>query len=140
VAALIAPCIVEISGPVLLRPDLEPLVGGLPHFSVMKAAPGPTYLMFILRWMEGESADEIAYTKKRGIFYYQLSVDEVAILQIYRFGGQIPVRTPADRIIYRPWIMPRAKMGGTASNVVLGSAIVTSRGSCPGFWTVSPDG
>jgi hypothetical protein len=88
VAALIAPWIVEISGPVLLRPDIEPLVGSLPDFSVMKAQPAPTYLMFILRGMEGESADEIAYTKKRGSLEYELSVDEVTILQIYRFGGE----------------------------------------------------
>jgi hypothetical protein len=90
VAALIAPWIVEISGPVLLRPDIEPLVGSLPDFSVMKAAPTPTYLMFILRGMEGESADEIAYTKERGSLEYQLSVDQVPILQIYRFGGGAP--------------------------------------------------
>ncbi len=87
VAALIAPWIVEISGPVLLRPDIEPLVGSLPDFSVMKAAPAPTYLMFILRGVEGESADEIAYTRKRGVLEYQILVDRVPIMEIYRFGG-----------------------------------------------------
>ena len=44
VAALIAPWMIEISGPVLLRPDLEPLVGSLPDFSVMRAAPAGPYL------------------------------------------------------------------------------------------------
>jgi len=41
VAALIAPWNVEISDPVLLRPDIEPVVGSLPDFSVMKASPEP---------------------------------------------------------------------------------------------------
>ncbi len=88
VAALIAPWIIEISGPVLLRPDIEPLVGSLPDFSVMNASREPYYLMFILRrGMERESADEIAYTEKRGVLEYQIFVDQVPILQIYRFGG-----------------------------------------------------
>jgi hypothetical protein len=89
VAALIAPWIVEISGPVLLRPDIQPVVGSLPDFSIMKASKAPYYLMFILRGIEGESADEIAYTKKRGALEYELSVDQVPILQIYRFGGML---------------------------------------------------
>jgi hypothetical protein len=91
VAALIAPWIVEVSGPVLLRPDIEIIIGSLPDFSVMKTSPEPYYLMFILRrGMERESADEIAYTKKRGTLEYQISVDQVPILQIYRFGGATP--------------------------------------------------
>lgn len=53
----------------------------------MKAAPAPTYLMFTLRGIEGESADKIAYAKKRGSLEYQILVDEVTILQIYRFEG-----------------------------------------------------
>jgi hypothetical protein len=90
VAALIAPWIVEVSGPVLLRPDIEPVVGSLPDFSVMNASKAPNYLMFILRGMEGESAEEIAYTKKRGALEHERSVDQVPILRIYRFGGKPP--------------------------------------------------
>ena len=66
--------------------DADPRSG----LSTAKAAPAPTYLMSILRGIEGESADEIAYTKKRGSLEYQLSVDEVTILQIYRSGGDPP--------------------------------------------------
>ncbi len=87
VAALIAPWIVEISGPVLLRPDIEPLVGSLPDFSVMKAQPAPTYLMFILRGMEGESAGRDRLHQEARQPRVPDLVDEVPILQIYRFGG-----------------------------------------------------
>jgi len=90
-AGLMAPWIVEVSGPVLLRPDIEIITGSLPDFSVMKTSPEPYYLMFILRrGMEGESADEIAYTEKRGVLEHQIFVDQVPILRIYRFGGESP--------------------------------------------------
>ena len=48
------------------------------------------FLVFILCGIEGKSADEIAYTKKRGSLEYQISVDQVPILLIYRFWGDTP--------------------------------------------------
>ena len=47
--------------------------------------------MFIqCRMMEGQSEEEIAYTRKHGILEYQISVGQVPILQIYRYGGKLP--------------------------------------------------
>ncbi len=87
--ALIANWIVQVSGPVILRQDIQiSPEGALPDFDVMRASPSPYYLMFILR-QGGESADEIAYTIKHGRLVYQVVVDSVPILVIYRFGGGI---------------------------------------------------
>jgi hypothetical protein len=85
VSGLIAPWIVELSGSVLLRPDIH-VISVLPDFSVMRQAQDPYYLMFILR-DGGSSQDEIVYTRKRGELVHQINVDGVPILEIYRFGG-----------------------------------------------------
>jgi len=52
--------------------------------------------MFIQRrMMEGQSEEEIAYTRKHRILEYQISVGQVPILKIYRFGGSFKWQRPA---------------------------------------------
>lgn len=83
--ALIAPWIVELSGPVLLRPDIK-VASPLPDFSVMSQSHDPYYLMFILRG-GGNAQDEIDYITQHSNPVYQMVVDQVPVLEIYKFGG-----------------------------------------------------
>lgn len=83
--ALIAPWIVELSAPVLLRPDIH-IISKLPDFSVMRQSQDPYYLMFILR-DGGNAQDEIDYTRQHAKLVYQIVVDRVPILEIYQVGG-----------------------------------------------------
>lgn len=83
--ALIAPWIVEISGPVFLRPDIK-VASPLPDFSVMSQSHDPYYLMFILRG-GGNAQDEIDYITLHSNPVYQMVVDRVPVLEIYKFGG-----------------------------------------------------
>ena len=83
--ALIAPWIINLSGPVLLRSDIR-IVTTLPDFKIMDQAREPYYLMFILR-NGGDAQDEIDYTMKHAKLVYQIVVDRVPILDIYKFGG-----------------------------------------------------
>jgi len=85
VCAMIAPWIVELSAPVLLRSDIH-VITQIPDFSIMRQSQEPYYLMFILR-DGGSNQDEIDYTRKRGHLVYQIIVSRVPILQIYQFGG-----------------------------------------------------
>jgi 4-amino-4-deoxy-L-arabinose transferase-like glycosyltransferase len=85
VSALMADWIVNISGPVFLRKDLIVMpASNLPDFSIMKQADVPTYLMFITR--DGFYTDEIEYSINRGTLVHEIVVDNVVIMQIYRFG------------------------------------------------------
>ncbi len=84
--ALIAPWIVEISGPVILRQDIK-IVSQLPDFSLMDQSPDPYFLMFILR-SGGSSQDEIDYIQQHEQPVYRVVVDHVPILVIYQFGGK----------------------------------------------------
>lgn len=84
VYALVAPWIVDISGPVLLRPDIK-VASPLPDFSIMSQSQDPYYLMFIRR-SAGDAQDEIDYVTQHSKPVYQLVVDKVTILEIYRFG------------------------------------------------------
>lgn len=83
--AFIAPWIIDLSGPVLLRSDIR-IVTTLPDFNIMDQAREPYYLMFILR-NGGDAQDEIDYTMQHAKLVYQIVVDRVPILDIYQFGG-----------------------------------------------------
>jgi hypothetical protein len=85
VRALIAPWIVTISAPVLLRSDIH-AISKLPDFSVMRQSQDPYYLMFILRG-GGGAQDEIDYTRKNAKLVYRIIADRVPILEIYQLGG-----------------------------------------------------
>lgn len=84
ITALIAPWIIDISGPVFLRPDIK-IISQLPYFNVMNQSIDPYYLMFITR--AGFYQDEINYVIKHGTLVYQVVVDHVPILVIYQMGG-----------------------------------------------------
>jgi hypothetical protein len=83
--ALIANWLIELSGPVLLRSDIKVIPSGtLQDFKILEASLNPTYLMFILRWGLDH---EMEYCMKNNQPVYEIVVDHVTILQIYRFGG-----------------------------------------------------
>jgi hypothetical protein len=86
VHALIAPWIVDISGSVILRPNIR-LVSQLPDFDVMRQSKEPYYLMFITR-DGGNAQNEIDYISQHAKPVYQVVVDRVPILDIFQFGGK----------------------------------------------------
>lgn len=77
--------IINLSAPVFLRPDLQMLrQENLPDFSILDQSDHPVYLVFVIR--NDTSLDELAYCQKRKTPVYQIIVDRVPILQIFRFG------------------------------------------------------
>jgi hypothetical protein len=84
VQALIANWLLELSGPVLLRPDIHVIPSGkLQDFSILDSSPNATFLMFIV---DGAPEDEIEYCMTRKKPVYEIMVDNIPILQIYQFG------------------------------------------------------
>lgn len=84
VTVLIAPWIVNLSAPVMLRPDIQVISKPLDS-NIVQQSKVPFYVMFITR--EGFASDEINFTRQHAILVYQLFVDKVQILCIYKFGG-----------------------------------------------------
>jgi hypothetical protein len=83
--ALLANWIVELSGPVFLRSDINVIESGtLQDFKILEASANPIYLMFILR---GDPDHEMAFCMKNKKPVYEIVVDHVTITQIYQFGG-----------------------------------------------------
>ncbi len=85
VYAMPADWIVSLSAPVFLRSDIQVLPeASLPDFNVLDKSDRPVYLMFLLR--QGPESDEVAYCRARKKPVYQITVDQVPILQIFEFG------------------------------------------------------
>jgi hypothetical protein len=79
--------IAQLSAPVFLRPDIQALnEKDLPDFNVLDKSERPVYLMFNLR--HGPESDEVAYCQARKTPVFQIIVDRVTILQIYKFGKE----------------------------------------------------
>ena len=82
----VAGWVAEIQAPLFLRPDIN-IVSSMPDFSIMRASPNPYYIMFILRGNLGNMEDEVNYIINNGDLTYQVVIDQVPLLYIYRFGG-----------------------------------------------------
>lgn len=86
VQALIAPWIVDISAPVILRPDIEVIPQGtLSDYSILREKRTPTYLMFITRGVAQNSNTNYCVTHEKPV--HQIFVDGVPVLMIFQFGG-----------------------------------------------------
>ena len=83
---LMAPWVADLEAPVFLRSDIQ-LVHGMPDGPEMNASKQPYYIMFILRAGLGNAEDEVVYAQKHGQLAYQIFVDGVPVLHIYKFGG-----------------------------------------------------
>ena len=84
VYAMNANWILDLSAPVLLRPDIRVLQAPLPDFRQLEAAPDPTYLLFLLD--PPDQKDELAYCRARYRPSFEIVIDSVTILQIFRLG------------------------------------------------------
>lgn len=85
VYAMPANWLLELSAPAFLRPDIEVIDGDLPDFSILEAAEQPTYLFFLIHYVP--NLDELAYCQQRYDPVFELIVDSVTILQVFRLGG-----------------------------------------------------
>ena len=85
VYAMPANWLLELSAPAFLRPDIEVIDGDLPDFSILEAAERPTYLFFLIHYVP--NLDELAYCQQRYAPVFEVIVDSVTILQVFRLGG-----------------------------------------------------
>ncbi len=87
VSAVLAPWILQLSEPVLFRPDLQfAWVGKIVDLAKLDQSKDPAYVMFITRFGQ-QNQFLIDETQKRGRLVHQIVVDQVPILEIYQLGG-----------------------------------------------------
>ena len=89
VRGMTAGWLVELSAPVFLRPDQQVMtLKDLPDFTTLEKSETPIYLMFAIR--DGSDfLDKLAYCQNYKPPAYQIIVDDVPILQIFKFGKNI---------------------------------------------------
>jgi hypothetical protein len=84
VHAMSANWLLELSAPVLLRPDIQVLADPLPDFHTLEAANAPTYLFFL--YNPASQQDELAYSQAHYPLVFEIKCSSIILLQIYRAG------------------------------------------------------
>jgi len=89
VRGMTAEWIVDLTGPLFLRPDIQIMSNKyLPDFDTLKESNNSIYLMFVIR--DWSHMDALAYCQKHQEPVYEIKVDGVPIMQIFRFGRDVP--------------------------------------------------